>query len=644
MSFFKDFKEDFTQAMNELMPDGNEMYDDNVLTDTELDAEELLAELENKTSVKKEKPVKEKRTTRGKKKTVEETQKETRKVKATRPPKEIPLKEKIAEEPELESMELAPEDMLDQIDDLLDYELYSDKENHGSLLSDDMEVNTMDMSVEELLHQLSDKQSADIEEHTDIEERDIDDLQETGDNTEELSVDELLSQLERAIPEVPNEEIEIQTEEDPASAILPETKGYTGEPDMGLEALLDSIGARNHSIEEADSEPKQVRQEPSKLQKTVEAFAIESVQNTEEVGLPETIEDAEEAELPETIENAEEAELPETTEDAEEAELPETIEDVEEAELPEEFEEASRELEVLEEPELPDLTSIQEEDTIPVMENSLEEDEKATEEDALDQLLEELPEKAGDSTVRVLAEQLTENKEAVTTEEASNELHEDDRKSVQIEQLKADQPEEDMVVEEDKHEQTESEENEYNMEVNTMSEEKDVISISPVGETKEIPEEKPFHIEDADSETTYITKGTKISGDLDTDGSIDIIGTIEGNVSCKGKVVVGGTVKGTVTAGELYANSARIEGDVKSYGSVKVGVGSMIIGSIVGESAVIAGAVNGDIDVQGPVIVDSTAVIMGNIKSRSVQINNGAVIEGFCSQSYSDIDVKSFFA
>ena len=27
MSFFKDFKADFTQAMNELMPDSNEMYD-----------------------------------------------------------------------------------------------------------------------------------------------------------------------------------------------------------------------------------------------------------------------------------------------------------------------------------------------------------------------------------------------------------------------------------------------------------------------------------------------------------------------------------------------------------------------------------------------------------------------------------------
>lgn len=51
----------------------------------------------------------------------------------------------------------------------------------------------------------------------------------------------------------------------------------------------------------------------------------------------------------------------------------------------------------------------------------------------------------------------------------------------------------------------------------------------------------------------------------------------------------------------------------------------------------------GDIDVQGPVVVDTSAVIMGNIKSRSVQINNGAVIEGFCSQTYADIDVQGLF-
>lgn len=144
-------------------------------------------------------------------------------------------------------------------------------------------------------------------------------------------------------------------------------------------------------------------------------------------------------------------------------------------------------------------------------------------------------------------------------------------------------------------------------------------------------------------DTTYITKGTVIKGNIDTDGGVDIIGRVEGDVSCSGKLILGGTIIGNVNAGQIYANAAKIEGEVLSEGSVKIGVGSVIVGNIMATSAVVAGAVNGDIDVQGPVIVDSTAVIMGNIKSRSVQINNGAVIEGFCSQCYSEIDVKSFF-
>lgn len=173
--------------------------------------------------------------------------------------------------------------------------------------------------------------------------------------------------------------------------------------------------------------------------------------------------------------------------------------------------------------------------------------------------------------------------------------------------------------------------------IQNQKEEEAMVKVAEVNESTETFEEN-------DESTTYITKSTKITGDVETEGSIDIIGSVVGNVVCRGKLVIGGTVQGNVRANEVYANAARIEGDVICEGSAKIGVGSVIIGKVEGASAVIAGAVNGDIDVQGPVIVDSTAVIMGNIKSKSVQINNGAVIEGFCSQSYSEIDVKSFFA
>ncbi|MDD6058095.1 MAG: polymer-forming cytoskeletal protein [Clostridiales bacterium] len=144
-------------------------------------------------------------------------------------------------------------------------------------------------------------------------------------------------------------------------------------------------------------------------------------------------------------------------------------------------------------------------------------------------------------------------------------------------------------------------------------------------------------------EVSIITAGTTVRGDIVSNGSLDVQGEIDGNVTCNGKLVVTGVINGNSSSSEFFADAAQIEGEVESTGTVKIGVGSVIIGNISSSSAVVAGAIKGDIDVQGPVVVDTSAVVMGNIKSRSVQINNGAVIEGFCSQCYSDVDVESLF-
>ncbi|MEE3470359.1 MULTISPECIES: polymer-forming cytoskeletal protein [Butyrivibrio] len=156
-------------------------------------------------------------------------------------------------------------------------------------------------------------------------------------------------------------------------------------------------------------------------------------------------------------------------------------------------------------------------------------------------------------------------------------------------------------------------------------------------ETMEFDQQTPT------DETASITEGMILTGDLQTTGSLDLIGKINGNVKCLGKLNVTGEIVGDSDAAEIYAESARITGEVKSKGSVKVGQSTVIVGNIFGSSAVIAGAVKGDIDVHGPVVLDTTAIVMGNIKSQSVQINNGAVIEGMCSQAYADVNPSEFF-
>jgi cytoskeletal protein CcmA (bactofilin family) len=146
-----------------------------------------------------------------------------------------------------------------------------------------------------------------------------------------------------------------------------------------------------------------------------------------------------------------------------------------------------------------------------------------------------------------------------------------------------------------------------------------------------------------DDEVTVITKGTTINGSISSDGSLEINGTITGDVECLGKLSITGKIVGNSAAAEVYVNTERLEGCITSEGSVKVGLGTVIIGDIVATSGVIAGAVKGEIDVNGPIVIDSTAIIKGNIKAKSVQINNGAVIEGFCSLSYSSVDVDNIF-
>ena len=144
-------------------------------------------------------------------------------------------------------------------------------------------------------------------------------------------------------------------------------------------------------------------------------------------------------------------------------------------------------------------------------------------------------------------------------------------------------------------------------------------------------------------EVATITRMMTVNGDVVSNGSLDLIGAVNGNIHILGKLNVTGTIVGNSEAAEVYAQDAQIAGDVTSTGSVKVGSNTVIRGNIYATSAVIAGAVKGDIDVHGPVILDATAIVMGNIKSKAVQINNGAAVEGMCSQCYADVSPSAFF-
>ena len=194
-----------------------------------------------------------------------------------------------------------------------------------------------------------------------------------------------------------------------------------------------------------------------------------------------------------------------------------------------------------------------------------------------------------------------------------------------------------MLEDEELAEETEAEEEEEPV--------TEAVVETPVAEEAPVVKEEPKReiSEEDKNAVTVITKGTTINGSIISDCSLDVMGTINGDIECLGKLTISGKVTGNSLASEIVVNTDRLEGSVVSEGAVKVGLGTVVIGDVTAASAVFAGAVKGEIDVKGPVVLDSTAIIKGNIKAKSIQMANGAVMDGFCSLSYADLKIDDIF-
>lgn len=165
----------------------------------------------------------------------------------------------------------------------------------------------------------------------------------------------------------------------------------------------------------------------------------------------------------------------------------------------------------------------------------------------------------------------------------------------------------------------------------------------PVAPKKKKPVQPPQPLKKSAASLSVIADAMVVNGNITAEGALEIRGTLYGDVEIKGKLSISGIVEGEIKATEIYTEGAQITGDISCEGSINAGPKTVILGNIKAENAVIDGAVKGEIDVHGTVVLESAAIIIGDIKSRFVQVSSGAVIEGKCSQCYGDIDPALVF-
>lgn len=149
--------------------------------------------------------------------------------------------------------------------------------------------------------------------------------------------------------------------------------------------------------------------------------------------------------------------------------------------------------------------------------------------------------------------------------------------------------------------------------------------------------------ETSNIETAVIPKGTVINGNISISGRLDMYGVVNGDIHSDNRVNIAGNVTGNIDAQDLFAKDSFIVGQIVCEKGAAVRENTVILGDIMAEDLVIDGAIQGNIDVRNGITVGKKAIVDSDIKAKTIQVSNGASLNGTCSLCYADVDLAEIF-
>ena len=142
----------------------------------------------------------------------------------------------------------------------------------------------------------------------------------------------------------------------------------------------------------------------------------------------------------------------------------------------------------------------------------------------------------------------------------------------------------------------------------------------------------------AEKDATIISKGTSVSGDIKSDGDVEMRGTVTGSIDAGGKVLVSGRQIGDVQGSSIALSACMVRGNLSAAEDVGVDSESVVVGDIKCGNLSFDGKLKGNIHVMGNVSCRSSAVVLGDIASTTLTVESGAKIQGNVQVSDGTID------
>lgn len=145
------------------------------------------------------------------------------------------------------------------------------------------------------------------------------------------------------------------------------------------------------------------------------------------------------------------------------------------------------------------------------------------------------------------------------------------------------------------------------------------------------------------AEVAVIPKGTVINGNISITGKLEMYGVVNGDIESDSRVNICGNVTGNIKANDLHTKDSFIVGRIDCEQSTVVRENTIILGDINAESLVVDGAIQGKLDIRDGITIGDKAIIDSDIKAKTIQVSNGAAINGKCSLCYANVNVHDIF-
>lgn len=95
----------------------------------------------------------------------------------------------------------------------------------------------------------------------------------------------------------------------------------------------------------------------------------------------------------------------------------------------------------------------------------------------------------------------------------------------------------------------------------------------------------------------------------------------------------GAVIEGTIKVQNSMRLDGRVTGHILTTDALVVGKDGEVRGEVRTKNAVIGGLVNGQVFASGKVVLESRAVLKGDVKTAKLMVNDGARFDGNCSMS-----------